>query len=110
MYAIHVEVPAGADAVEVSFDFLSPASQSGFSSAASATPHLALLTWNQLLLYPQGAKSDEVTFKPSLRLPAGWKYGTSLASAPSGRGSSEQIDFEPVSLTLLVDSPVLAGE
>jgi predicted metalloprotease with PDZ domain len=107
MYAIHVEVPAGADAVEVALDFLSPASQSGFSSAASATPHLALLTWNQLLFYPQGAKSDDVMFKPSLRLPAGWKYGTSLTTV---RETPDRIELAPVSLTMLVDSPVLTGE
>lgn len=109
MYAFHVDVPAGADAVEVSLDFLSPSSLSGFSSAASATPHLALLTWNQLLLYPQGPKSDETIFKPTLRLPAGWKYGTSLVTVQDTRESG-RIDFEPVSLTLLVDSPVVAGE
>lgn len=107
MYAIHVEVPPGADAIEIKLDFLSPTALSGYTSGASVTPHLALLTWNQLLLYPQGAKSDEVTFKPSLRLPAGWKYGTSLLPV---RESSGQIEFEPVSLTMLVDSPVLAGE
>ncbi len=110
MYAIHVDVPAGADAVDIAFDFLSPTTETGFSSAASATPHLALLTWNQLLFYPMGAKSDDVTFKPSLRLPAGWKYGTSLANIRDGRESPERIEFEPVSLTLLVDSPVLTGE
>lgn len=107
MYAFHVDVPAGADAVEVALDFLSPATPRGFSSAASATPHLALLTWNQLLLYPRGSRSDDVTFKPSLRLPAGWKYGTSLVTA---RESEGRIEFAPVSLTELVDSPVLAGE
>jgi predicted metalloprotease with PDZ domain len=107
MYAVHVDVPAGADAVEVALDFLSPTSQSGFSSAASATPHLALLTWNQLLLYPQGSKSDDVTFKPSLRLPAGWKYGTSLTAV---RETPDRIELAPVSLTTLVDSPVLTGE
>ncbi|MEA2562917.1 MAG: hypothetical protein QOH06_4421 [Acidobacteriota bacterium] len=107
MYAFHVDVPAGADAVEVAFDFLSPSTPRGFSSAASATPHLAMLTWNQVLLYPQGAKSDEVKFKPSLRLPAGWKYGTSLVTT---RESAEGIELAPVSLTELVDSPVLTGE
>ncbi|HEX3130621.1 MAG TPA: M61 family peptidase [Thermoanaerobaculia bacterium] len=107
MYALHVDVPAGADAVEVALDFLSPGSQSGFSSAASATPHLALLTWNQLLLYPQGPKSDEVMFKPSLRLPAGWKYGTSLTTV---RETPDRIELAPLSLTMLVDSPVLTGE
>ncbi|MES1245371.1 MAG: M61 family peptidase, partial [Acidobacteriota bacterium] len=71
MYAIHVDVPSGADAVEAAFDFLSSANPSGYTSGASITPHLALLAWNQVLLYPQGTRSDEVTFKPSLRLPDG---------------------------------------
>jgi predicted metalloprotease with PDZ domain len=107
MYAFHVEVPAGATAVEVSLDFLSPSSPEGFTSAASATPHLALLTWNQLLLYPQGSNSNELTFKPRLRLPSGWKYGTALRTA---RETGERVEFAPVSLTTLVDSPVLTGE
>lgn len=107
MYAFHIDVPAGAAAVEVALDFLSPSSPRGFTSAASATPHLALLTWNQLLLYPRDSNSDEVTFKPSLRVPSGWKYGTSLTTA---RESPERVEFAPVSLTMLVDSPVLTGE
>ncbi|HYN22231.1 MAG TPA: M61 family peptidase, partial [Thermoanaerobaculia bacterium] len=107
MYAFHVDVPAGATAVEVALDFLSPSSPRGFTSAASATPHLALLTWNQLLLYPQGSRSDDVTFKPSLRLPAGWKYGTALKTVKESAG---RIELAPVSLTTLVDSPVLTGE
>src|SRR5215203_474902 len=111
MYAFHVDVPAGAEAVEVAFDFLSPSTPRGFSSAASATPHLALLTWNQVLLYPQGARSDEVMFKPSLRLPAGWKYGTSMITSMfTAREATEWIELAPVSLTELVDSPVLIGE
>jgi predicted metalloprotease with PDZ domain len=107
MYTFHVDVPAGADTIEIAFDFLSPATPRGFSSAASATPHLALLTWNQVLLYPQGAKADEVRFKPTLRLPAGWKYGISMATV---RESAEGIELAPVSLTELVDSPVITGE
>lgn len=107
MYAFHVEVPAGAGAVEAALDFLSPRALHGFTSSDSTSPHLALLTWSQLVLYPQGAKADEVMVQPSLRLPAGWKYGTSLATV---RESPERIELAPVSLTTLVDSPVLAGE
>src|SRR6185295_8631603 len=107
MYAFHVTVPAGVSAIDVTFDFLSPASESGFTSTASGTPHLYLLTWNQLLLYPQGSKSDDVTFHASLELPAGWKFGTPLPIASS---AGAQVDFSPVSLTTLVDSPVIMGE
>ena len=107
MYAFHVEVPPGAASVEASLDFLTPRALRGFTSTDSASPHLALLTWSQLVLYPQGAKTDEVTIQPSLRLPAGWKYGTSLLTV---RESPERIELAPVSLTTLVDSPVLTGE
>jgi predicted metalloprotease with PDZ domain len=108
MYAFHLEVPAGAREVEAALDFLSASSAVGFTSAASATPHLAIVTWNQLVLYPQGANPDEINYRATLQLPAGWKYGTSLPVARGG--ARDRIEFAPVSLTTLVDSPVLAGE
>jgi len=107
MYAFHVEVPAGADNVDVALDFLSAASTAGFSSAASATPHLAIVTWNQLVVYPEGAKTDDVMIDASLVLPPGWKSATSLSTSEApGQG----LHYAQVSLTTLVDSPVLAGE
>ena len=70
-------------------------------------PVLAVLSWNQVLLYPAGPAADELTYAATLKLPRGWKYGTALAVA---RESSDAVEFSPVSLTTLVDSPVLAGE
>src|SRR2546422_847322 len=114
MYAFHLEVPAGAEALEVALDFLLPAGTEGFSSAASATPDLAVLSWNQVLLYPEGYGSDDLTYKASLRLPPGWKFGTALPWLVSARVFSQHpgsapISFKEVSLTTLVDSPVIAG-
>ena len=106
MYAIHCVAPAGTKALEVTFDFLSPTDTGGFSSAASYTPNLGLLSWNQVLLYPGGQPSDGLTYVASLKLPAGWSYGTAL---PVERESGGEIRFKPASLTTLVDSPVLAG-
>ncbi len=106
MYAIHVTVPAGATTLDVSFDFLSAAAPQGFSSAASCTENLALLSWNHVLLYPSGEPSDGLTYAASLTLPAGWKYGTAL---PVESESGGAIRFAPASLTTLVDSPVIAG-
>jgi len=84
MYAFHLEVPAGASELEVALDFLSPTFAGGFTAGASTTDHLAIVTWNQLLLYPEGANISDVTFKANLSLPPGWKFGTSL---PVGRQS-----------------------
>ena len=105
MYAFHLEVPAPANRGGV--DFLSLTFAGGFTAGASTTAHLAIVTWNQLLLYPAGSNIAEVTFKANLTLPAGWKFGTAL---PVARQSPAKVDFAPVSLERLVDSPVLTGE
>ena len=108
MFAYHVDVPAGASALDVRFDFLSPPEAGGgaFSSGSSATTEMTVLNWNQFVLYPQGANPDTLQYQVSMRLPAGWKYGTAL---PGPRAAGEDIEFQPCSLTTLIDSPVSAG-
>ncbi len=106
MYAIHLDVPPDAKAVEVNLDFLSPIATGGFSAGSSVSEKLAVLSWNQVLLYPKGAQSDDIRYEASLKLPDGWAFGTALEEA-SRTGSS--FTFKPVSLTTLVDSPILAG-
>jgi predicted metalloprotease with PDZ domain len=126
MYLIHLEVPAGGGAIEAELDFVTPTEKEGFTSGASATPQLAMVSWNQVLVYPAGPKSDDIRIQAELRLPAGWFYGTALETesgppaggpapgspAPEPAGEHTQpvtIRFKPVSLTTLVDSPVLSG-
>ncbi len=106
MYAYHCEVPAGANTVEVTLDYLSPSGTGSFSTSPAATAQLAVLSWNTLLLYPRGSRSDEFTYTARLRLPASWKFSTALEVAKESAG---EIEFQPVSLTTLVDSPVIAG-
>jgi predicted metalloprotease with PDZ domain len=106
MYAFHVTVPEGASALDVVFDFVTPPEAAGFTSGASATTELAVLNWNQVLLYPEGTGSDQIRLQASLKVPNGWKYGTAL---PIARESGNEIQFEPSSLTTLIDSPVSAG-
>src|SRR3981081_1602770 len=107
-WTIHVEVPAGASAVDASLDFISPAGQEGlFTAGASATDKMTVLSWNTVLRYPAGWTSDDLPYQASLRLPEGWKFGTPL---PVASESGAELKFNPVSLTTLVDSPVIAGE
>ena len=105
MYAINCEVPAGAEAVDVSLDFLLPSGKS-FTAGASSTARLGVLSWNHVLLYPKGRPVREITCRASLRLPEGWELGTAL-DAVSRQGN--RTEFAPVSLETLVDSPVLCG-
>jgi predicted metalloprotease with PDZ domain len=106
LYAFHLTVPSGAAAIDVLFDFISPPDASGFSSGASATTELAVLNWNQFLLYPQGVSPNQLRYQASLKVPNAWRYGTAL---PIARESGQEIEFQPASLTTLIDSPVSAG-
>ena len=113
-FTLHIEVPAGETEVTAELDFLSPATfEGGFSAGSSATDKMAVISWNQVLLYPKGYKSDDLNYAATLKLPAGWKYGTPLpiASTTGDQLNGEtQITFQPASLTTLVDSPVITGE
>jgi predicted metalloprotease with PDZ domain len=107
VFAFHVDIPQGINRLDVLFDFLAAIGQAGFSSASSDTAHLGIYSWNQVLLYPKGARTDDVMFRASMELPAGWKFGTAL---PVASQNGATVDFQPVSLTMLVDSPIVAGE
>jgi predicted metalloprotease with PDZ domain len=108
-WAIHVEVPAGAQEVHASLDYLEPgeSDQSLFSAGSSATQKMLVISWNQVLLYPKGWTGDQIMYSASLRLPPGWKFGTPL---PVTSRSGDEIHFESVSLFTLVDSPIISGE
>jgi len=107
-WTINVEIPSGENEVLADLDYLEPAMLvGGFSAGSSATEKLLILSWNQVLLYPKGWKSDDITFSASIRIPDGWKYATSLTSSNT---NGNDVHFAPVSLTMLVDSPVLTGQ
>ena len=99
MFAFRCDVPAGVSELEVAFDNVS---QPGTTMSA----RLARIKWNRLLVYPRGLNSDAVRVDASIKLPAGWQFATALAVQRERR---EQVDFKEVSLTELVDSPMITG-
>lgn len=105
MYEFHVAVPSGVQVLDVSLDAITSQDSAGGGGPA-ASSNILDLNWNAVLLYPKGARSDDVSFEPSITLPAGWKFGTAL---PEPRVSGDDVEFAPVSLTTLIDSPVIAG-
>lgn len=107
MYAVHITVPEGVSQIDVKDDFLATAPANGFSAGASTSANLALLSWNELIWYPEGHPSADVYVQPSVVLPAGWQFGTALEK--SG-GDGEHPVFGTVSLEKLVDSPLLTGK
>jgi predicted metalloprotease with PDZ domain len=106
MYTFQLTVPDGVSSIDIALDFIAAPESSGFSSASSNTDKLAVLSWNQMLLYPKGTPTDQLNYQADLKVPAGWRYGTAL---PIETESGQRIQFKPSSLTTLVDSPVLMG-
>ncbi|MGA7645898.1 MAG: M61 family peptidase, partial [Terriglobales bacterium] len=106
MYAFHVTVPEGVHTIQVSLDAITAEDSAGARGPA-ASSNVLDLNWNAVLLYPQGASSDAVEFAPSVTLPAGWSFGTALTPA---HAAGAEVEFTPVSLTTLVDSPLIAGD
>jgi predicted metalloprotease with PDZ domain len=104
MYEFHVTVPAGVDVLDISLDAITTQDSAGGGGPA-ASDNLLDLNWNAALLYPKGARSDDVMFAPSVTLP-GWKFGTALVEA---KATGNEVEFSPVTLTTLVDSPLIAG-
>ena len=107
MFAYHITVPAGVTELHVRMDFLATAAPSGFSAGASTSANLALLSWNELIVYPEVHNAADVTVSPSIKIPADWKFGTALD--PIGSDKLGVTSFKSVTLEQLIDSPVLAG-
>jgi len=98
IYTIHVEVPANTDRISVDFDTL---------MENTISVHQLLVAWNTVVLYPRGIDKRQLMIEPSILLPPNWHQGSSLR-VTSQVGS--RVNFAPVSLERLIDSPVLAGE
>ncbi len=75
MNAFHLEIPSGVTVLEADLEMLTaPAPDGvvqGLETPRTATESLLILEWNQLLLYPAGARSDDLTYEASVHLPAG---------------------------------------
>jgi predicted metalloprotease with PDZ domain len=115
MFLVQVEVPAGARELEVTLDYLSPTEGfglNGYGETPNATPHLAVVDWHDLLVYPLGANATDIPVRATLRLPAGWRYDTALALEKTAGGGAKDgaLTFSPATLYTLIDSPVLAGD
>ena len=107
MFKFHLNIPQGVSALDVKLDYVEPEETSGFTAGASATDKLVVVSWNQNLLYPAGYLAQDLIYKATLKLPEGWKFGTAL---PVAGKKGNEIEFKPVSLNRLVDSPVSAGQ
>lgn len=106
MYVVRVDVPGDVKRIDVAFDYLLPTSGGTFTDSVATTAKLAMLSWNTVVLYPSGIPASDIVFEPSISLPGGWQAATALRER---RRHGDRIDYAPVSLETLIDSPLAAG-
>jgi predicted metalloprotease with PDZ domain len=104
MHAFHVDVPPGVDALDLTFQFLSPTSDD--QGRFVLTPDMLGLQWEKVLLYPAGHYASRIRVSPTLTLPDGWQFASALAV---GGRTGPTVTFATVPLDTLVDSPLFAG-
>jgi predicted metalloprotease with PDZ domain len=104
VYAFHVDVPAGASSLDLSFQFVSPTQTN--QGRIVATREMLNLQWEAVLLYPAGHYASRIRVVPSLLLPEDWGFAVALDGA-STQGTSTR--FAETTLETLVDSPLFAG-
>lgn len=111
MYAFHLQIPAGVSQLNAEYQFLSPTDDK--FGRVTMTPDIIGVQWNNMILYPAGAASDQIRIQPTLILPAGFQFGSALELAEKRENlspSQNEFQFKPVTLEELVDSPVFAGK
>ena len=104
VYAFWVEVPAGATALDVRFQFLS--ATDGPQGRIVVTQDMLNLQPNSVSLYPAGWFTRQIPVSLSVTWPQGWQAGSAMreASRDGSRVSYQTVDYET-----LVDSPFFAG-
>jgi predicted metalloprotease with PDZ domain len=104
VYAFNLTVPSGVNTLELGFEYASPMMKD--QGRIVATPEIAGLQWNTVVLYPANRNINDIPVAANVTLPPGWEAATALdLLASNGR----TLTFEPVTLNVLVDSPLFAG-
>ena len=106
VYAFHFAVPSGARTLDLTYDYFE-----GGAGNGNMTAELAVLDWNNVVLYPKGATNREVSVKADITLPSDWTEATALPLATPAKFSmpSGNVTFAPATLETLVDSPMYMG-
>ncbi len=68
---------------------------------------VGIINWGTCVVYPEGPPCDDIQAQLTLRLPSKWKYASALKTE---RTNDDLVAFQTMSLTDLVDCPLIAGE
>lgn len=105
LYQFHLNIPPGVATLHAHLDCI---------VTARVSQKLAVLEWEKLLLYPANTPVRDIPIQPSLKVPAGWGIGTSLAPVSTGSypipSAGATTQFAVTNVEQLEDSPIIAGQ
>ena len=104
VFAFHLNVPAGVNSIEASFQFIS-ATQANQGRIAM-TPTMISLQPNSVSLYPAGFFTRQIPIQMTVKYPDGWTAAGAIPAKKAGATYS----YDTTNYEILVDSPILAGK
>jgi len=105
VFSFHVDVPAGAKALDLNFQFLSPVSTR--EGRVVMTPEMLNVEWDNVALYPAGYFTRDIQIQPTVKLPDGWTPATALETDTV---AGPVFTYKTTTFNTLVDSPLDAGK
>jgi predicted metalloprotease with PDZ domain len=103
LYQFHLTVPDGVTTLHAHLDYI---------ANIKSTNELAVLEWEDLMLYPAGVPVRQIAIKPSVTVPARWGIATSLKPTspydpkhPAGG----TVHYAATTVETLEDSPIMTG-
>lgn len=105
VYAFNLIVPEAVQSLDLAFQYASPMVRE--QGRIVATPEIAGLQWNAVVLYPAGSTMNGTAVQASITLPPGWDAASALHEQAR---SGDIVSYESVPLETLVDSPVFVGK
>lgn len=104
VFAFWVDVPAGAKALDVRFQFLS--ATDGPQGRIVVTSDMMNLQPNSVSLYPAGWFTRQIPVAMSVTWPAGWQAASAMREASR---TGDRVTYQTVDYETMVDSPFFAG-
>jgi len=110
VYRFIAHVPKSATELNIGFRYItnqSAANSHGLDSFGAAD--IGLISPNTVLVYPEGINDGTWTVETTLTLPDNWEAATALHAKETNEESEADYSYEPTSLRMLVDAPIMVG-
>lgn len=105
LYEFHLDIPPGVTTLHAHLDCI---------VTARVSQKLAVLEWEDLMLYPAHTPVRNIAIQASVKVPAGWGIGTAMSPVGAGPypvpAAGATTRFAATNVEQLEDSPVITGQ